>query len=348
MSEAKVRFGINGILHGSFAEMLRMCRDADDSGMEMLGVSDSPMLVKELYVVSTYCALNTSRVKVVSAVTNPVTRHPSVTASGIHALDKLAPGRIRLGLATGDSALWGIGKKGIATVAHLREYILAVKGLLRGEEVQYRGATFAPHWPDYDSPAEVPLYVACSGPRVLAMASQVADGLIMSMGYGEENIRYINGIISDSCAEVGRDPNELDVWWQTALSFSSSVEEGMRTNLGVNTNWMTMGSMEGKLIPEEHRDALLQLTQDEHSFSATYHNVDRGTWTVQRAKELGIYDWLVGRSARLWGTPRDISRRLEELADMGVTNWLFYCGLAGVDKQDLVRKLAHEVMPNFR
>ena len=347
MSQAKVRFGINGVLHGSYAEMLQMCRAAEDAGLEMLGVSDSPMLVKELYVVSTYCALNTSRIKIVSAVTNPVTRHPSVTASGIYALDTLAPGRVGLGLATGDSALWGIGKKGIATVDHLREYILAVKGLLRGEEVQYKGASFSHHWADYGSPSDVPVYVACSGPRVLAMASQVADGLIMSMGYGPENIQYIKSIISKSCAEVGRDPEELDVWWQTALSFSSSVEEGMRTNLGVNINWMTMGSMEGKLIPEEYREGLSQLTRDEHSFSATYHNVDRGTWTVQRAKELGIYDWLVGRSPRLWGTPRDISHRLAEMAEMGVTNWLFYCGLAGIDKQDLVRKLAREVVPNF-
>ena len=347
MTTTKVRFGINGVLHGSYSEMLEMCRAADESGLEMLGVSDSPMLAKELYVVSTYCALNTSRIKVVSAVTNPVTRHPSVTASGIYGLEQLAPGRIGLGLATGDSALWGIGKKGIATVAHLKEYILAVKALLSGEEAHYRGVAFSPHWPDYDSHSDVPVYVACSGPRVLAMASQVADGLIMSMGYGEENIRYIKGIIADSCTEVGRDPNELDVWWQTALSFSSSVEEGMLTNLGVNTNWMTMGSMEGKLIPEEYREALLQLTRDEHSFSATYHNTDRGTWTVQRAKELGIYDWLVGRSAQLWGTPQEISRRLGELAEMGVTNWLFYCGLPGIDKQELVRKLTREVMPNF-
>jgi hypothetical protein len=32
---------------------------------------------------------------------------------------------------------------------------------------------------------------------------------------------------------------------------------------------------------------------------------------------------------------------------MGVTNWLFYAGLPGIDKQDLVRKLAREVIPNF-
>ena len=170
MASGKVRFGVNGVLHGSYPEMLQMCRAVEDAGLEMLGVSDSPMLAKELYVVSTYCAMNTSRVRVVSAVTNPVTRHPSVTASGVYALDQLAPGRLGLGLATGDSALWGIGKKGIATVGHLKEYILAVKGLLRNEEVHYRGATF--------SQALVRLRLALrhSGIRCLLRASGAGHG----------------------------------------------------------------------------------------------------------------------------------------------------------------------------
>ena len=347
MANTKIRFGINGVLHGSFPEVLEVCKAVEDAGLEMLGVSDSPVLAKELYVISTYCAMNTSRIQVVSAVTNPVTRHPSVAASGLFALDQLAPGRISLGIATGDSALWGIGIKGIASVAHLKEYILAVKGLLAGEEVSYRGRSFTPQWQDWSGPRNIPIYVACSGPKVLKMASQVADGLIMSMGFGPENVQHIKGIINDACAEVGRNPDELDVWWQTALNFSSSVEEGALSNLGVNVNWMTMGSMEGKLIPEEYRDALVQLTQDEHNFSATYHNVDRGTMTVQRAKELGVYDFLVTRSPRLWGTPEDISRRLVELGEMGVTNWLFYAGAAGANKLDLINKLSKGVMPNF-
>ncbi len=108
-----------------------------------------------------------------------------------------------------------------------------------------------------------------------------------------------------------------------------------------------MGSMEGKLIPEEYRDALVQLTKDEHSFSATYHNADRGAMTVQRAKELGVYEFLLNRSPRLWGTPEDISRRIGELGDMGVNNWLFYAGHAGTDKLDLIDKLSKRVMPNF-
>ena len=343
----KIRFGINGVLHGAFSEIGEVCKAVDGKGIEMLGISDSPLLCKEVYVTTAYCAMNTSQVNLVSAVTNPVTRHPSVTASGLFALDQIAPGRISLGIATGDSALWGIGKKGIATVAHLREYILAVNGLLRGEAVTYRGSSFTPQWRDWNEPVKVPVYVACSGPKVLKMAAQVADGLIMAMGYGPENVQYIKSIIKEGCDEVGRNPDELDIWWQTTLAFSSSVEEGMRTNLGVNINWMTMGSMDGKLIPEEYREPLRKLTQNQHSFTTTYHDVDRGALEVQQAKDLGIYDWLMTRSARLWGTPDDISRRVVELADMGITQLLFYAGQAGTNKLDVANKLANEVIPNF-
>ena len=345
MPSNKIRVGVNGVPHGPYTEVLEVCKAVDDSDLVMLGVSDSPVLVKELYVTSTYCAMNTSRATIVSAVTNPVTRHPSVTASGVYALDQLAPGRIGLGMATGDSALWGVGVKGIATVAHLKEYILTVKGLLRGEDVEYRGRKFSPQWRDWKEPKNIPVYVACSGPKVLRMASQVADGLIMAMGFGEEDLKYIFGIINDACAEVGRDPDELDIWWQTSLVFHSSVEEGMENNLGVNVIWMTMGSMEGKLIPDKYKEALVELTKDQHNFSASYHNENLGAMMVRRAKELGLYDWLITHSPRLWGTPEDISRRVFELADMGVTNLLFYGGMAGPDKVGFVKRVAKELVP---
>ena len=64
-------------------------------------------------------------------------------------------------------------------------------------------------------------------------------------------------------------------------------------------------------------------------------------------KELGIYDWLLSRSPRLWGTPEDMSRRLVDLAEMGFTNWLFHGGFAGPDKLDFVKKVTKGILPNF-
>ena len=50
----------------------------------------------------------------------------------------------------------------------------------------------------------------------------------------------------------------------------------------------------------------------------------RGELLVKRAKKLGLYDWLVERSARLCGTPHDVGKRMDELREHGVENWYLW------------------------
>ena len=181
MPATKVKFCINAGNDGPLRDSVGWWKACEDAGIDMYGIADSPIQRPDVYVSSTLCALNTDRIRVATCVTNPVTRDPSVTASCLSALEELAPGRVAMGIATGDSALWGVGLKP-ATVASLREYILAVKGLLRGEEVSYQGRSFKSQLTGTPDQGNIPVYVACSGPRVLRMAAQVADGLIVTMG----------------------------------------------------------------------------------------------------------------------------------------------------------------------
>jgi 5,10-methylenetetrahydromethanopterin reductase len=350
LSNQTMKFCLNMVHTRPLSEVINWWKAADEAGIHMLGLPDSPARQAELYVASTLCALNTSRIKFMSSITNPVTRHPSVTAGGLFVLDELAPGRVGLGIGTGDGALWSIGMKKAATVAHLKEYILAVKGLLRGEEVEYRGRQFRGEWRDGENgsvPKEIPIYVSCSGPKVLKMASQVADGMVIQMGYAPENIQYVRGIIKESCEEVGRNPDDLDIWWTTELIFGSSVEDSMKENLGVNIGWVALTSMEGKQVPEEYKEPLKTLVGDMHTFAAGYSSADVGPRMVQRAKQLGVYDWILSRAPGLWGTPNNVSRRLEELAAMGLTNWMFFVGRMHIDRLDMINKLSKEVLPNF-
>ena len=79
-------------------------------------------------------------------------------------------------------------------------------------------------------------------------------------------------------------------------------------------------------LPEELREPLRELTRDIYDLGAVYKTQNRGELLVQRAQALGVYDWLVSRAPRLWGTDDDIARRLGELGAEGLTNWLFYGG----------------------
>ena len=87
-----------------------------------------------------------------------------------------------------------------ATVAQLRDYIVAVKALLRGEEADYQGRRFRMQWTDLPVPAEIPVVVPVSGPKVLRMACEVSDGMLLSMGFGPHNVDYVNAAWSKRAA----------------------------------------------------------------------------------------------------------------------------------------------------
>lgn len=322
---------MNNIQDAPLEEVIERWRACDRAGLEVVGLPDSP-IARELYVYMTLCALSTERINVLSAVTNPLTRDPAITASALLTLDELAPGRIRLGIATGDSAAWGIGMKP-AKVAQLREYILAVRGLLLGEEVEYQGRKLRGSWKRWEPPTEIPIYVACAGPKALGVAAEVADGAIVA--YGSMTRQTVE------TALTGRD--DFDIWWQTSVTFGTSVEDAMSRSLGVNPSWISMGAWVGKDVPEDLREPLRELTRDIYDLGAVYKTQNRGGLLVERAKELGVYDWMIARAPRLWGTDEDITRRLRELGDEGLTNWLFYGGSFYGETLRLVELLGAEL-----
>ncbi len=344
MANQKMQLGLNFTQQKNLRDVATWYEACDRAGLTVVGTPDSPALLRELYVSTTVAALATEKVNIMTMVTNPVTRHPSVTASAAMSLDELAPGRIQIGIATGDSALWATKQKA-AKVADLKEYILAVKALLRGEPATYRGETFEQAWSNWE-PRNVPIYVACSGPRVLSMASQVADGVVVTMGFARENVELIQATIHRACGEVGRDPDTVDFWSNAQITFDESKEKAMEYSLGWTTNWLTEGTLSGKGIPPEIKEPLLKMNEDIHNLEAVYKTPDRGRIQVQRAKDLGIYDWIIEHSPRLWGTPDDIYERLTELADMGLTNWVFlqqsrgtFVGGADAEKLELIKNL---------
>ena len=339
-----MRFGFDIVPDRPLSEVREWWRACDAGGMDVIGVPDSPVVARELYVTATHCLAVTERARMMIAVSNPVSRDVSVTGAALTTLDELAPGRVAFGIGSGDSALWGVGLAP-GRVDDLRQYIVALKALLAGEEATIGDRTFRSTWST--EPRDVPVYVACSGTRVLRMASQVADGLVLAMGFGADNLAYVRATIADACAEVGRDPAELDLWGHCSLVFAPTVEEGMAKNLGVNPGWMTMGTLEGKQIPEEFREPLLQLTSDFRNLSTEYATKDRGAALVDRAKDLGIYEWLVSRAPALWGPPDNIVTRLRELDGMGIGSWLFYGGGADFDRSAWIETFTGEVLPRI-
>lgn len=328
MTAPAVRFGINFTQQVPVERIRPWWQAADRVGIAMLGLPDSPLLLRELYVTTAAAALATTRIRLLTCVSNPVTRHPSVTAAALLTLAELAPGRIAFGIGTGDSALWSIGEKP-ARIVELRAYIRALKALLRGEHAAWRGHRFKPQWSNAVFPVDIPLLIACAGSKMLAMAAEEADGFLINMGYAPAQTAWIQETIETAARAAGRDPAPLEVWWNAPVAFAESRAAAMAGSLGWGLNWLTEGTMEGKGIPEQLKEPIRRFNADNHDLYAVYRMPDRGRVLVERAKTLGIYDWAIEQSPQLFGTPDDVAARLRTLAARGLTRWMCFQPMHG-------------------
>src|SRR4051812_29460163 len=103
-----MRFG-TGTTVRDFADYRRWLQTAEDAGFDLLTCGDSQSLWADCFTTMTYAATLTSRPDLAVTVSTPRTRHPAVAASAAAAVQQIAGGRFRFGLATGDSALRNIG-----------------------------------------------------------------------------------------------------------------------------------------------------------------------------------------------------------------------------------------------
>jgi alkanesulfonate monooxygenase SsuD/methylene tetrahydromethanopterin reductase-like flavin-dependent oxidoreductase (luciferase family) len=157
-----------------------------------------------------------------SGVSNPVTRHFSIAASGHGTLADIHPGRVVLGLGRGDAAVHTMGLKPMKTAEFARQAGL-VRALLRGESVSaVEGREFTIRWLKRD---DLPIMIGATGPRNLRLAGGVADIVQMEVGTSEAAIRWGIERVRTGAEEAGRDPDEVEISIVCAMWVSDDVDE---------------------------------------------------------------------------------------------------------------------------
>ena len=179
---------------------------ADVARLESLGwdcawLPDSQLRRRDTYVLLAAAAQATESIELGTLLVNPVTRHPSVTASSIATVDELAPGRVSLGIGAGDTAVRLSGLRP-ARVAEMEDAIVLIRRLLAGERIEVgaeRPAVLPFHRP-------VPVWLTAGGPRTLEMGGRVADGVFMRVGTHPSTISNTVNRIREGATRAGRDP----------------------------------------------------------------------------------------------------------------------------------------------
>lgn len=322
----KKSFGVSLYPSEPVGEMIKLARLADELGYERLWVGDSHLIWRNVYVNLAAFAFNTSKIKLGTGVTNPLTRHPTVTANAIVTLNELALGRVILGIGTGDSALATMGRK-MAKMAFLEDSVFRLRKLLRGEVANFDGKDCQLRIVEGET---VPIYISAIGPKMLYLAGKIADGVIMTVGADDDFIRAGLDMIKRGAEEGGRDINELDVICWVHCSISDDGEKA-RENAKVAIARLIRATLPLGLSDEDK----LVSQKIERAYNYTHHlkvGADHSTLVPNR---------LVDKFA-VAGTPPECRKKVERLSKIP--------GINGVDidpygdREFIIRSFAQNIM----
>ncbi len=179
------------------ADFIAGCEAAGFAGV---GVHDHQHSGRDVFVTLALAAERTSRLTLYPATSNPVTRHPMVLASLAHSLEEIAPERVRMTVAPGYLAVRNIGRPR-ATVASMRDAILTIRRLLRGEQVEFNGVETRLR---NISDPPTPVFMTAAGPRMVELAGEVADGALLLVGLHPKAVNAARRRLEIGAARAGR------------------------------------------------------------------------------------------------------------------------------------------------
>lgn len=174
-------------------------------GFNRLWLTDSSLHARYVYSYLTLAAMWAPKLLLGTAVTNPLTRHPAVTAIAASTLDVVSEGRFSLGIGAGDRPLLSLGLKP-APLGVLERSIIDIRRLWRGETVTDDGPDFKFHDAHlrFPSGVDIPIFVSASGPATLRMAGRIADGVILLCGLHPDVVTWALERIDEGVEEAGR------------------------------------------------------------------------------------------------------------------------------------------------
>ena len=229
-------------------------------------------------------AVATSRVVLGTSVLTPSLRYnPAIVAQAFGTLGCLAPGRVILGVGTGESlnevpagVVWPEQSE---RFARLKEAVGLIGQLWRGERLTIDGEYYhTANATIYDRPdAPLPIYIAASGPAAARLAGRIADGLICTSGKGAElyTETLLPGVV-EGAEKAGRDPAMLDRMIEMKVSFDPDRDRAFEDTkvwaalalpaekkMGVD-DALEMETLAKEAEPYAHKRWLVASDPDEH------------------------------------------------------------------------------------
>ena len=334
---------------------------AEESGWAGIAVVDSQNLNGDSYVALTLMSEATERIGLSTGVTNPVTRHPAVTAAAAQSIAVLSDGRMTLGIGRGDSALAHIGRAP-ATVKFMERYVVALRRYLDGEHIAFSDLGFqeklAPevgtldlaHTPDdsrlmwvQPGDPEVSIEAAATGPRMIAAAARSANRVIFALGADTDRLNWGIDVARQARTEAGLDPDGIEFGAYVNIVAHPDIDMARKLVSGGLSTFARFSVMHGT-VSGPANDMQRKVFAD---LDANY-DMNSHTRTDSAQAQL-LTDDFIDQYAIVGDGPRCIDR-LETLAEVGLSKIIVIGPMAGADREQArfaEQHLASDVLPVF-
>jgi 5,10-methylenetetrahydromethanopterin reductase len=317
-------------------DFVALCKQVDDGPFDQIWVPDE-RFYRDFGVALTLAALNSKRVRIGSAVTDPFIRHPALTASLMATLDELSGGRVVIGIGAGISGFKQLGVVQEKPQLAIREMATLMRALWNGGAVTYEGKTtsFKGDGLDYQPiRPNIPIWIAGRGPHVLQLAGEIAEGVMVGALASAPTLRYAFEQVDRGLAKKGRDPSTLSraVWLHTAVSTDGrAARDAVRT--------IVAGALISSLPVVGELGIDLPPGLVEQLGAVTY-----GTHNPEMQRIAQTFDDDLLRHLSCAGTPAEVRAQIAELERLGIQHLAIVPWLAkGQTMPEFVSMLANVV-----
>lgn len=330
-------FGVTVLPDPPYSRFLELIELAEEQGFEYGWTYDSHVLWQEASPLLTMAALRTQRMKFGHFVTNPGTRDPTVLASLYATLHDVSGGRMVMGIGRGDSARRVIGLQPVK-VAEYERRCRMIKELMNGRPVEWNGKQLTLEWARTEP--QIPMHMAGYGPKALAVAGRVGDGVIVQLA-DPVIVEWIMATARKAAEEAGRDPDAL----QCVVGAPSHVS-GDLADAREQVRWFPamVSNHVMDLIERYGWDSDIPSELTDYVKARKFYDYSEHSRVGARHGEF-VSDEICDRFCVI-GDAEQCAAKLRELEAVGVDQFNIYLMTGG--QEDTLRAYGSDVIPRFR
>lgn len=308
----------------------------EDLGYDALWYADEKFY-RDPWVGLAIAASATHRIALGTCVTEPYTRHPALIAMAIASLDEASGGRAILGIGAGGPGFPALGVQRKDPPTAMREAVTLIRQLLSGQKLDFSGELFSFRGGLNFLPyRRVPIYVASRGPRTLAAAGEVADGVIVAPYASPQGVLAAMQRIDDGLRRTGRKRSDISIVSRVDVAFhadDAKAREAAKYWIalplwGSFPNWSYLEPLPKVDLPPQLKDIIAKRDYSLIGEAAKY-----------------IPDALVGHLA-VAGTVPQVVHQLRELISTGIDELIVHPVPVGhTSLEETLGLLATHILP---